>query len=160
MIYGFFGGKFLPLHKGHLYCIDVAASQCDHVTVIMFTGGDDELRIARERHDEILDVGFRTKQLERGCVLYPNVTYHVIDVTELKLPDGTEDWDAETPLVRKFVPVMDYVYSSEPSYGTYFARAYPEAVHIVVDEHRLHYPISGTLIRAMKEWEEREKWMV
>ena len=47
---------------------------------------------------------------------------------------------------------FDWLYDS--------ARAYPEAVHIVVDEHRLHYPISGTLIRAMKEWEEREKWMV
>ena len=26
----------MPLHKGHLYCIDVAASQCDRVVVIMF----------------------------------------------------------------------------------------------------------------------------
>ncbi len=160
MIYGFFGGKFLPMHKGHLYCIDTASKQCDHVTVIMFTGGDEELRICSQRRDEILDVNFRTKQLERICALYQNVECHVVDVTNLKLPDGTEDWDAETPLVRRFVPKMDYVYSSEPSYGEYFARAYPEAAHIIVDAERKTYPISSTLIRAMKELKEQKKWMV
>ena len=154
MIYGFFGGKFLPMHKGHLYCIDTASKQCDHVTVIMFTGGDEELRICSQRRDEILDVNFRTKQLERICALYQNVECHVVDVTNLKLPDGTEDWDAETPLVRRFVPKMDYVYSSEPSYDEYFARAYPEAAHIIVDAERKTYPISSTLIRAMKELKE------
>ena len=160
MIYGFFGGKFLPMHKGHLYCIDTASKQCDHVTVIMFTGGDEELRICSQRRDEILDVNFRTKQLERICALYQNVECHVVDVTNLKLPDGTEDWDAETPLVRRFVPKMDYVYSSEPSYGEYFARAYPVAMHIIVDAERKTYPISSTLIRAMKELKEQKKWMV
>lgn len=160
MIYGFFGGKFLPMHKGHLYCIDTASKQCDHVTVIMFTGGDEELRICSQRRDEILDVNFRTKQLERICALYQNVECHVVDVTNLKLPDGTEDWDAETPLVRRFVPKMDYVYSSEPSYDEYFARAYPEAAHIIVDAERKTYPISSTLIRAMKELKEQKKWMV
>ena len=160
MIYGFFGGKFLPMHKGHLYCIDTASRQCDHVTVLMFIGGDDELRICRERHDEILDVNFRAKQLESVCALYPNVESHIVDVTHLKLPDGTEDWNAETPLVRHFVPQMDYVYSSEPSYGEYFARAYPEAKHVIVDAERKAYPISSTLIRAMKALKEQEKWMV
>ena len=44
-IQGFYGGKFMPMHKGHLYCIDTAARMCDHVVVIMFINGDDELRI-------------------------------------------------------------------------------------------------------------------
>lgn len=160
MIYGFFGGKFMPLHKGHLYCIDTAARQCDHVTVIMFTGGDDEMQILETMPNPILSIASRQKQLARVCALYPNVECHTIDVTALKLPDGSEDWDAETPLVRQFVPHMDYVYSSEPSYGAYFARAYPEAQHIIVDAERKTYPISGTLIRAMHELEEQKKWMV
>ena len=148
MIYGFFGGKFLPLHRGHLYCIDTASRQCDYVTVIMFTGGDDELRICREQDDEILGVDFRIKQLDLHnsdfplYMEYPLLMYNLVNEC---INGGI---------------ISDYVYSSEPSYGEYFARAYPEAEHVIVDAQRVHYPISGTLIRAMKEIKERKKWMV
>jgi HTH-type transcriptional repressor of NAD biosynthesis genes len=160
MTHGFYGGKFMPLHKGHLYCIDRAAHDCDKVTVIMFINGDDELKINNECSDPEISVYERTKQLARICAMYPNVEFEIIDVLNLKKPDGTEDWDAETPLVRKYVPHMDYVYSSEPSYDEYFKRAYPEAEHILVDPERIKYPISGTLIRAMKTLEEKKQWMV
>ena len=160
MINGFYGGKFLPMHKGHLYCIDTAAQHCDHVVVIMFINNDDEVRIAKDNDSAELSVEARTEQLKRVCALYPNVEFHIIDVLELKLPDGSEDWDAETPLVRQYVPQMDYVFSSEPGYGDYFSRAYPEATHIIVDAERKKYPISSTMIRAMKILEEKEQWMV
>jgi len=159
-ITGFYGGKFLPMHKGHLYCIDTAAKQCDHVVVIMFINGDDELKVLETNHEPMLSVDARTKQVEKVCSLYPNVEFHIIDVLDLKNPDGTEDWNAETPLVRKYVPHMDYVYSSEPKYGDYFSRAYPEATHIIVDAERKTYPISSTMIRAMKILEERKLWII
>ncbi len=157
---GFYGGKFLPMHKGHLYCIDTAAKKCDHVVVIMFVNGDDELNVLKTQSDKSLSVEARIKQAKRVCSLYPNVEFHIIDVLNLKLPDGSEDWDAETPLVRQYVPHMDYVFSSEPSYGEYFSRAYPEATHIIVDAKRKTYPISSTMIRAMKMIKEKEQWMV
>lgn len=159
MTEGFFGGKFYPMHKGHLYCIDTAAQQCDHVVVIMFINGDDELR-NQNPYDQTLRVGYRIEQGRRVCSMYPNVDFQVIDVMNLKLPNGDEDWDAETPLVRRYVPKMDFVYSSEPAYGEYFSRAYPEATHIIVDAERRTYPISSTMIRAMTVLEDKEKWMV
>ena len=159
-IVGFYGGKFMPMHKGHLYCIDTAAKQCDHVVVIMFVNGDDELKILETHHEDYLTVPARTEQVKRVCSLYDNVEFYIVDVLDLKKPDGTEDWDAETPLVRQYVPKMDYVYSSEPKYGEYFARAYPEATHIIVDAERKTYPISSTMIRAMEILEEKNLWMV
>lgn len=159
MIEGFFGGKFYPMHKGHLYCIDTAARQCDHVVVIMFINGDDELR-TQNPDDPTLMIDYRIEQGRRVCSMYPNVDFVVIDVLDLKLPNGDEDWDAETPLVRRYVPKMDFVYSSEPEYGAYFSRAYPEATHIIVDAERRSYPISSTMIRAMTVLEDKEKWMV
>lgn len=110
MIEGFYGGKFLPMHKGHLYCIDTAANQCDHVVVIMFINGDDELKVLEKSdpNDTTLKVEFRADQVRKVCSLYQNVEFHIVDVKDLKLPDGSEDWDAETPLVRQYVPKMDY----------------------------------------------------
>lgn len=150
----------MPMHKGHLYCIDTAARQCDHVTVIMFVGGNDEMHIRQTDSDPLLQVESRFRQVQRVCQYYDNVECHLVDVSKLKYPDGSEDWDAETPLVRQFVPKMDFVYSSEPSYDAYFKRAYPEAVHVIVDEKRTAFPISGTMIRAMQTIKEKEKWMV
>ena len=92
---------------------------------------------------------------------YAEVIPAMIDTRSLRLQDGTEDWDAETPLVREIVGGrLDAVYSSEESYGEYFSRAYPEAVHRLVDVKRVHYPISGTQIREMERGEERLLWMV
>lgn len=159
-VVGFFGGKFMPLHKGHLFCIDTAARQCDKVVVIMFINGDDEHKINKEHHEKELSVDSRIGQLKKVCALYDNVSFFIIDDDCCRNPDGTNNWDMETPLVREHVPHMDYVYSSEPSYGDYFKRAYPEATHVIVDEKRINYPISATMIRAMKTLEEKEKWMV
>ena len=157
---GFYGGKFLPMHKGHLYCIDVASKMCDKVIVIMFINGDDELKVIFTNKDPLLKVEARKEQLNRVCALYPNIEVHIIDVLTIKLPNGEEDWDGETPLVRQYVPHMDYVFSSEPQYDEYFKRAYPEATHILVDTERKTYPISSTMIRAMELLKEKKEWMV
>ena len=151
----------MPFHKGHRYCVETAASECEKVYVILFYGGNDEIEILKKNHSKYLSVDERKKKVIELASKYPNAEPVFIDVTNCKLPDGTEDWDAETPLVRNVVgPKLDAVYSSEEHYGEYFSRAYPEATHRLVDVKRKHYPISGTMIRNMKRKEEREQWMV
>ncbi|SEF94508.1 Cytidylyltransferase-like [Eubacterium ruminantium] len=161
---GMYGGKFLPFHKGHRYCVEFAALECETVYVILFWGGPEEEMI-RLRNPEIwLSVEKRTEQMKRICEeasKYAKIIPALIDTTGLRLPDGSEDWEAETPLVRKLLgDKLDAVYSSEESYGEYFSRAYPEAVHRLVDVKRIHFPISGTDIRGMKSEMERADWMV
>ena len=158
---GMYGGKFLPLHKGHNYCIETATKECERVYVILFFGGADEEKVLKNNKEEYLSVEERRKHVINICKNYDNAIPTFIDVSKLRLPDGSEDWDAETPLVRDVVgPKLDAVYSSEPSYEPYFNRAYPEATHRVVDYKRIHYPISGTKIRNMKKEKERELWLV
>ncbi|MCR5324922.1 MAG: adenylyltransferase/cytidyltransferase family protein [Lachnospiraceae bacterium] len=182
---GMYGGKFLPFHKGHRYCVEFAAAECDIVYVILFYGGVDEEKILRENPVSWLSVEERKRRICHICSLIAEnckaeqnlsdilkyrqvekdssntMNLSFIDVSGLRLPDGSEDWDAETPLVRNICGMkIDAVYSSEPGYGDYFARAYPEAVHRLVDVPRIHYPISGTMIRNFKADEERCKWMV
>ncbi len=161
---GMYGGKFLPFHKGHRYCVEVAASECEKVYVILFYGGADEERILKETPDRYLSVEERAAQMYRiceDCRGEAEVIPALIDTSNLKLPDGSDDWEAETPLVRALVgDRLDAVYSSEESYGEYFKRAYPEAEHRLVDVKRIRYPISGTMIREMDTEEERQEWMV
>ena len=158
---GMYGGKFMPFHKGHNYCIETAIKECEKVCVILFYGGDDELRIIKNNKSKYLSVESRIKHLKNIIKKYDNAELYIVDVTKLKKEDGSEDWDAETPLVRKIVGnKLDVVYSSEPSYDPYFKRAYPEAVHRIVDYKREKYPISGEKIRNMKNEKEREKWIM
>ena len=158
---GMYGGKFMPLHKGHNYCIERATSECEKVYVILFYGGADELKILEHNKDEYLSVEDREKHMRNICKQYDNAIPVLIDVSKCRLANGEEDWDAETPLVRDVVgPELNAVYSSEPSYGPYFNRAYPEAEHRIVDWKRIKYPISGTQIRDMDNLKEREKWII
>lgn len=158
---GMYGGKFLPLHKGHGYCIDVAACECEKVYAILFWGGTDEEAIRREFPCEWLSPNERMSHLSIIAGRYPNVIAAEINVSLLRTNDGREDWDAETPLVREICGgSIDAVYSSEESYSEYFARAYPEAVHRLVDIRRVRYPIRGTVIRHMTSEEDRKIWTI
>lgn len=161
---GMYGGKFLPFHLGHKYCVEFAARECEKVYVILFWGGADEKVILRDFPEVWLSVEERRRQMNKICVEageFSEIIPAEIDLTGLRLPDGSEDWDAETPLVRALLgDKLDAVYSSEESYGEYFKRAYPEAVHRLVDVKREHFPISGTKIRKMGTEEERKLWII
>ena len=159
-----YGGKFLPFHLGHQYCIETAAKECETVYVILFWGGVDEEMILKEHPENWLSKEERIKQMYRICDAVKNlakVIPAVIDITKLRLPDGSDDWNAETPLVRGLLgPHLDAVYSSEEGYGEYFSQAYPEAIHRLVDVKRIHYPISGTMLREMEDTDERSRWLI
>lgn len=158
---GMYGGKFMPFHKGHRYCVERACSECEKVYVILFYGGSDEEEILENNKEDYLSPEARKVRVTKLTENYSNAIPIFIDVTNCRNPDGTEDWDAETPLVRDVVGErLDAVYSSEESYGKYFERAYPEATHRLVDVKRIHYPISGTKIREMERKEDRDLWTV
>ena len=154
----------MPLHKGHEYCIKTACMECEKVYVILFHGGIDEEEILAKMPRSWLSVESRMAQLEKLSRKYEDLVELIpckIDISGLKDLKGDEEWDAETPLVRAIVGErLDAVYGSEEAYGEYFKRAYPEAACRLVDTKREKYPISGTLIREMKNKGEREKWMV
>lgn len=158
---GMYGGKFMPLHKGHNYCIETAAKECKRVYVIMFYGGKEEEMILKRNKEKYLTVKSRKESLIKACKKYKNVVPCFIDISKLRLEDGSEDWDAETPLVREIIGnTLNAIYSSEISYDDYFKRAYPEAVHRIVDCNRVNFPISGTIIRKIKNREERRLWTI
>ena len=150
MTKGFFGGKFMPFHKGHLYCVEVAAKLCDKVYVILFDSPEQRSLEHGTKIDKLLTISARAYQIKEAIKKFPNVEYLYLNTNECADENGNEDWDKETPLVLNLIGNdFNYVFSSEPNYDAYFKRAYPWAKHIIVDEHRIIVPISGTEIREM-----------
>ena len=144
---GMFGGKFLPYHRGHLYCLETASALCEKVWQILLAGCVQEeeiLRNATPADRERWSVSRRLARMKAAGERLGNVETLVLD--------------AETPLILNRCGRFDAVFGSEPSYASYFHRAYPWAEYILVDPPRKHYPISGTAIRLGRA--EEAKWTV
>ena len=157
---GMYGGKFMPMHLGHLACVRKASELCERVYLILFLNGEQEADIASHDDREMLSVESRVQQLERAAGMFTNVTPLVLDISPCRKPNGEEDWDKETPLVLEACGKFDAVFGSEPSYAAYFERAYPWAEYVMIDPERSETPISATMIREMKDTEEIKKWIV
>lgn len=159
---GMYGGKFLPMHKGHLYCVDQASQLCETVYLILFYGGFWEKLIRELDERDIFSKEARWNQVKKVAEMYDNVQPFLIDISNCITPDGREDWDAETPLVLNTCPTkFTSIFGSEPvMYAPYFERAYPWADYIVVDVDRKEVPISATMIRHELSEEEAKKWIV
>lgn len=161
---GMYGGKFMPLHKGHFACLEQASKECEKVYFICFINGKQEKEIISNNFDDMFSLNSRLKAMYRAqAKLATNceIIVQVIDVAGCFYEDGTENWDAETPLVRAICgDKIDAVYGSEISYGEYFAKAYPEAEYRIVDADRTKTPISATAIRNMTDNEEIKKWII
>ena len=157
---GMYGGKFMPFHKGHLHCVKEASKQCEILYVLLFTAGDQEIRILNEMgNPEWLLPKNREEHMKKACETLPNVIVKTIDTTKCKKEDGSEDWEKETPLVLDACGKIDAVYGSELEYSDYYEKAYPGADYVIIDVERKAVHISGTMIRQMPE-EERKKWIV
>ena len=73
---GFYGGKFLPFHAGHKYCIRVAAEECNRLVVIFFSNSEEERKIIRKNDtvcSNLLDEQSRIKVMMQECNKYTNV---------------------------------------------------------------------------------------
>ena len=157
---GMYGGKFMPMHIGHLRCLEIASKECEVVYCVLFCGGAQEKEIIAEHsNDYYLSLNQRIHQLYRASKMFGNVIPVVIDVSSSIMPDGKEDWDLQTPMVIRECGLLDAVYGSEPSYAEYFARAYPNAEYRMLDPNRDDIHISATDIRAMPAID-RMRWIV
>ena len=134
-------GKFLPPHLGHQFLIDFARHYVDELVVLVCTLG-------REPIPGELRYGWMRE-------MFPHANVRLVHVTE-DLPqepaEHPEFWGVWRDVVRRHLPVVDYVFASE-DYGHTLAEVL-SATYVPVDQARDVVPVSGTLIRAepMKYW--------
>jgi NadR type nicotinamide-nucleotide adenylyltransferase len=148
-------GKFAPLHKGHEYLLEVAASRCDRLYVISysnpeFPGCAAERRvrwlheIAPQAHSLVVTPGL-IGQWQRAGLRVPAMPMN-------DAGDATHRQFTALLCSEVLGTVIDAVFTSE-DYGDGFAAAlsqhFSHAVeHVMVERARLSVPVSATNIRA------------
>jgi len=153
---GFYGGKFLPFHRGHLDCVLRAASECQKLFVVLMCGSDEERRILEAYHGpfpiELLSPHTRELAIRAELAPFENIEVIVYDCHDADARAAREDkhpWFYECQDMVELMGRFDAAYSSEPEYSNSFRTFYPWAQAVLLDAQRTRNPISATAIRSM-----------
>lgn len=131
-------GKFAPLHRGHQHLIETALQEVDEVVVIIYEA------------KEVTPVPLSVRALWISK-LYPSVEVILASngPTEVGYTDEIKRSHEQYVIGLLRGRKITHFYSSEP-YGEHMSQALG-AVNRVVDQQRVTFPVSGTVIRNAPE---------
>lgn len=142
---GFLGGKFLPLHLGHIYFIVAASNLVDELYVVLSSSKNRDKQLCERDGIKYISDEVRFSWIGEAVNNLENVKLVHIEDDQW---DENYDWDTGAEMIKKAIgKPIDFVFSSEKEYDVHFKRNYPEAKHIVVDAGRNVVNISGTEMR-------------
>lgn len=142
---GFIGGKFLPLHLGHVYAIVAASNYVDELYVVLSSSKNRDRELCERDSIKYIPAEIRLSWLGQALNNLDNVKIIHIEDDQW---DKDYDWEQGAEMIKKAIGKhIDYVFSSEREYGKYFEKFYPDSKHIVVDDKRNTVKISATELR-------------
>ncbi|MCM3666729.1 multifunctional transcriptional regulator/nicotinamide-nucleotide adenylyltransferase/ribosylnicotinamide kinase NadR [Mesobacillus subterraneus] len=152
---GMYGGKFVPVHLGHVYAMIKASTMVEELHVIVSYDTEHEKNeIFKNSKVPNIPYKMRVRWWSQLTKDLPHVHVHVIEEIQT---GHFSDWEKGAEAIKKAISKeIDVVFSSENRYSDYFNVLYPNAKHVVIDADREKYPISATAIRtegAIKHWE-------
>lgn len=152
---GMYGGKFLPLHAGHVYAITTAACMVDELYVVLSYSNIRDEKLVNEGNIKPLPYTLRLRWLSQITKDMENV--HVLAVEDYAEGDDDYDWSQGANDIKKAIgKEIDVVFGSERHYASIFETLYPNASYQLIDPDRENYPISATKIRTegvYKHWD-------
>jgi HTH-type transcriptional regulator, transcriptional repressor of NAD biosynthesis genes len=152
---GMFGGKFLPVHMGHVHAMIRASTMVDELHVMVSYDTEYE-RNVYFKNAAIAHISYDIR-LRWWTQLTKNLPHVHVHVFEEKQTGDFHDWVKGSMEIKRIVgKPIDVIFSSEHSYTEYFDKLYPDAKHIVIDAERSTYNISATQLRTegvMKYWQ-------
>lgn len=144
-------GKYAPLHNGHINHIFNAATQVDHLYVVM-SYDQKFVDSLKESIRDKLSFKNRMRWLLHTFDEFDHISVEFIDETNLKeYPHGWSEW---ANLIMDVLPTRpDKIFTSEPSYDEGISKYFPNAEHIITN--RTDVNISATEIRhnVMQFWD-------
>ncbi|WP_413299741.1 multifunctional transcriptional regulator/nicotinamide-nucleotide adenylyltransferase/ribosylnicotinamide kinase NadR [Bacillus sp. 1P10SD] len=154
MTVGFIGGKFLPLHLGHVYAITYASSMVDELYVILSHSELRDSELCLDTKMDYIPANIRLRWLSQLTKDMPHVKIIAIEDDQ---DNDNYNWAEGAHLIKqKIGKPIDYVFSSENGYNDIFKELYPTSKHILIDPMRTHVNISATAIRkegVFRHWE-------
>lgn len=153
---GLYGGKFIPLHNGHIKCIEDASQLVDVLFVVVGYDPVHDKKICKDTKFKYANPERRERWVSEATAHLPNVRVfsnyekRVSDWDKYNGNEGHPDIKASNDKILETVGGrIDVVFSSEHEYEGYFSTYLPMAKHHVLDPDRSIVPISATQIREM-----------
>jgi HTH-type transcriptional regulator, transcriptional repressor of NAD biosynthesis genes len=154
MTVGFIGGKFLPLHLGHVYAIVHASSIVDELYVVLSHSEIRDKELCEHTKMEYIPPQIRLRWLSLLTKDMPNVK--VLSIEDEQRNDDY-NWKEGAQFIKTAIgKPIDFVFSSELDYNSIFEELYPNSKHVLIDPNRRHVTISATTIRregVFRHWE-------
>jgi len=154
MSIGFFGGKFLPLHTGHVNCIINASNQCDKLYVGLSHSEKRDKILCKKYNFKPITKNKRLQWLDQITSSLPNV--EIIDFEDSD-NENYSSWEEGANLIKeKIGQHINFIFGSEIEYKDIFEKIYPTSKYIILDKDRKHVNISATKIRengVFNNWE-------
>jgi HTH-type transcriptional repressor of NAD biosynthesis genes len=162
---GIFGGRFTPLHNGHVGAILRAAEDVDILYVVLSYALSDPI-----------DWEIRLRWMKAVFAPYPGIV--IIDVERKKILETVEEWIEDSINIRTKIALseldassmyrdsvnnvkVDKVFVGSNDHDDMFKICYPEAEVVILDPLRSDITISGTEIRKSiyTHWEYLPKFV-
>jgi len=156
---GFMGGKFLPLHVGHIYAIVAASNKVDKLYVILSSSKNRDKELCERDGIKYIPDEVRFSWIGEAVNNLENVELIHIEDDQW---DENYDWDTGADMIKKAIgKPIDFVFSSETSYDEHFRKNYPNSKHIIIDAGREVVNISGTELRKdlYKNWDKLPEYV-
>lgn len=121
---GMYGGKFYPVHMGHVYAMIQASAMVDELHVIVSYDDRYEREVllegAKIAH---IPYSIRVRWWTQLTMDMPHVHVHAVEEIQT---GHFSDWEHGAEAIRAAIgKEIDVVFSSEPSYSGYFDKLYP-----------------------------------
>jgi len=142
---GFMGGKFLPLHQGHIYVIIAASNYVDKLYVILSSSKNRDRELCERDNIKYIPAEVRLSWLGEALNNLENI--EIIHIEDDQWEDNY-NWEQGADMIKKAInQPINCVFSSEVSYNDLFKKNYPNSKHVVVDDKRKTVTISATELR-------------
>jgi len=110
---GFMGGKFLPLHMGHIYVIIAASNQVDELYVVLSSSKNRDRELCERDGIKYIPADIRLSWLGEALNNLNNVK--IVHVEDDQW-DANYDWGIGAEKIKKAIgKPIDFVFSSEKS---------------------------------------------